>query len=66
MVTVAAWVAKKSTKEIQQWAEDYLMRLLDTCAELGITSFGISIEDTVTFPPRTRRADVARISPTHL
>ncbi|MBN2507616.1 MAG: sugar phosphate isomerase/epimerase [Verrucomicrobia bacterium] len=29
-------VAKKSLKDIEQWAEDYVLRLLDLCAELGI------------------------------
>ena len=29
-------VAKKSLQEIEQWAEDYLMRALDLAAELGV------------------------------
>ncbi len=29
-------VAKKSPEEIEKWAEDYLLRLLDLCAELGV------------------------------
>lgn len=29
-------VAKKSEKEIEAWAEDYILRLFDLCAELGI------------------------------
>ncbi len=29
-------VAKKSPEEIEKWAEDYLLRLLDLCAELGL------------------------------
>jgi len=29
-------VAKKSAGEIEKWAEDYLFKLLDLCAELGI------------------------------
>src|SRR6266403_1244126 len=29
-------VAKKSVDDIEKWAEDYLLRLLDLCAELGI------------------------------
>ncbi len=29
-------VAKKSPEQIEKWAEDYLLRLLDTCAELGV------------------------------
>src|SRR5207244_12463502 len=29
-------VAKKSAEEIEKWAEDYLLRLLDLCAELGV------------------------------
>jgi sugar phosphate isomerase/epimerase len=29
-------VAKKSPAEIEKWAEDYLLRLLDLCAELGV------------------------------
>src|SRR6516162_5654651 len=33
---VPAAVAKKSPGEIEKWAEDYLLRLLDLCAELGI------------------------------
>ena len=28
-------VAKKSAAEIEKWAEDYILRLLDLCAELG-------------------------------
>src|SRR3974377_2075708 len=28
-------VAKKSPDEIENWAEDYLLRFLDLCAELG-------------------------------
>ncbi len=31
-----AEVAKKSPAEIEKWAEDYLLRLLDLCAELGV------------------------------
>ncbi|MGC3960722.1 MAG: TIM barrel protein [Verrucomicrobiota bacterium] len=29
-------VAKKSPADIEKWAEDYLLRLLDLCAELGV------------------------------
>jgi sugar phosphate isomerase/epimerase len=29
-------VAKKSADEIEKWAEDYILRLFDLCAELGI------------------------------
>jgi len=29
-------VAKKSPDEIEKWSEDYLLRLLDLCAELGV------------------------------
>lgn len=29
-------VAKKSPREIEKWAEDYLLRLLDLCAALGV------------------------------
>ena len=29
-------VAKKSPEEIEKWAEDYILRLLDLCAELGV------------------------------
>jgi sugar phosphate isomerase/epimerase len=29
-------VAKKSPEQIEKWAEDYLLRLLDLCAELGV------------------------------
>ncbi len=29
-------VAKKSAAEIEKWAEEYLVRLLDLCAELGV------------------------------
>jgi len=31
-----AEVAKKSLPEIEKWAEDYLLRLLDLCAEVGV------------------------------
>ena len=33
---IPADVAKQSPAEIEQWAEDYILRLLDLCAELGI------------------------------
>ena len=33
---VPADVAKKSAAEIESWAEEYLLRLLDLCAELGV------------------------------
>jgi len=33
---IPADVAKKTPEQIEKWAEDYLMRLLDLCAELGI------------------------------
>src|SRR5258708_38952191 len=33
---IPADVAKKSADEIENWAEDYLMRMLDLCAELGV------------------------------
>lgn len=33
---IPADIAKKSVKDIEQWAESYILRLLDTCAELGI------------------------------
>jgi len=29
-------VAKKSPEEIEKWAEDYILRLLDLCVELGV------------------------------
>ena len=29
-------IARKSVSEIEKWAEDYLLRLLDLCAELGV------------------------------
>src|SRR5436190_23620564 len=29
-------VAKQSPEQIEKWAEDYLFRLLDLCAELGV------------------------------
>ena len=34
---VPAEVARKSTAEIEAWAEGYLLRLLDLCAEMGVT-----------------------------
>jgi len=33
---IPADVAKKSTADIEKWAEDYVLRLLDLCAELGV------------------------------
>ena len=33
---IPAEVAKKSPAEIEKWAEDYLLRLLDLCAELAV------------------------------
>jgi sugar phosphate isomerase/epimerase len=33
---IPADVAKKSPAEIEKWAEDYCLRLLDLCAELGV------------------------------
>ena len=33
---IPADVAKKSPEQIEKWAEDYLMALLDLCAELGM------------------------------
>jgi len=33
---IPADVAKKSPEEIEKWAEDYILRLLDLCAELGV------------------------------
>src|ERR1039458_5719821 len=33
---IPADVAKKSADEIEKWAEDYILRLLDLCAELGV------------------------------
>jgi sugar phosphate isomerase/epimerase len=33
---IPAQVAKKSPAGIEKWAEDYLLRLLDLCAELGV------------------------------
>jgi sugar phosphate isomerase/epimerase len=33
---IPADVAKKSANEIEKWAENYLLKLLDLCAELGI------------------------------
>ena len=33
---IPADVAKKSPAEIEKWAEDYVLRLLDLCAELGV------------------------------
>src|SRR5206468_3802949 len=33
---IPADVAKKSADEIEKWAEEYLLRLLDLCAELGV------------------------------
>jgi len=29
-------VGKKSAEQVEKWAEDYLLRLLDLCAELGV------------------------------
>src|SRR5512137_2714038 len=33
---IPAEVASKSPAEIEKWAEDYVLRLLDLCAELGV------------------------------
>jgi sugar phosphate isomerase/epimerase len=33
---IPADIAKKSVAEIEKWAEEYLLRLLDLCAELGV------------------------------
>jgi sugar phosphate isomerase/epimerase len=33
---IPADVAKKSTADVERWAEDYLLKLLDLCAELGV------------------------------
>lgn len=33
---IPADVAKQSPAEIEKWAEDYILRLLDLCAELGV------------------------------
>src|SRR6266545_450884 len=33
---IPADLARKSSGEIEKWTEDYLMRLLDLCAELGV------------------------------
>jgi len=33
---IPANVAKKSPTEIEKWAEDYILRMLDLCAEMGI------------------------------
>jgi sugar phosphate isomerase/epimerase len=33
---IPADVAKKSPADIEKWAEDYVLRLLDLCAELGV------------------------------
>src|SRR5213079_649153 len=33
---VPADVAKQSAADIEKWAEDYLLKLLDLCAELGV------------------------------
>ena len=33
---IPAHVAKKSPTDIEKWAEDYILRMLDLCAELGI------------------------------
>jgi len=33
---IPADIAKKSADEIEKWAEDYILRLLDLCAELGV------------------------------
>ncbi len=33
---IPADVAKKSPAEIEKWAEDYILRLMDLCAELGV------------------------------
>jgi sugar phosphate isomerase/epimerase len=33
---IPADVAKKSPAEIERWAEDYILRMLDLCAELGL------------------------------
>ena len=33
---IPADVAKKSPAEIEKWAEEYILRLLDLCAELGV------------------------------
>jgi sugar phosphate isomerase/epimerase len=33
---IPAEIARKSPAEIEKWAEEYLLRLLDLCAELGV------------------------------
>src|SRR5688500_10311366 len=33
---IPADVAKKSLQEIEKWAENYLLKLMDLCAELGV------------------------------
>ena len=33
---IPAEVAKKSSEQIEKWCEDYLLRLFDLCAELGV------------------------------
>jgi len=33
---IPASVAQKSPQEIEKWAEDYILRLFDLCAELGV------------------------------
>ena len=33
---IPADVAKKSAADIEKWAEDYILRLMDLCAELGV------------------------------
>src|ERR1041384_1013929 len=33
---IPADVAKKSAEEIEKWSEDYLLRLMDLCAELQV------------------------------
>jgi sugar phosphate isomerase/epimerase len=33
---IPADAAKKSPEQIEQWAEEYILRLLDLCAELGV------------------------------
>ena len=33
---IPADVAKKSPADIERWAEDYCLRLMDLCAELGV------------------------------
>ena len=43
-------VAKKSPEEIEKWAEDYILRLLDLCAELGVKIVAFGWEMATGYP----------------